>query len=1319
MTVVVSYTGTGGTVYPASQLAPTNAGTYAVTASISDASYSGTATETFTISKATATVTLGSLSQTYDGTSKSVTSTTSPTGLTVVVSYTGTGSTVYPASQTAPTNAGTYAVAASISDANYTGTATGTFTISKATASITLDSLTQAYDGTTRPVTSTTSPTGLTVVVTYTGTGSTVYPASQLAPTNAGTYAVAASISDASYSGTATGTLTISKATATVTLTSLPNSSTYTQTVTITAAVTSTIGTPSGAVTFYDDGAILGSAQTITNGIATLTTATLAVGTHPITATYNGTNYTASKSNTLSQTVGTASTTMSLTSTPSPSAYDATVTLAAAISPTVATGTVTFYDNGVILGSAQTITNGIATLSINKLDAGSHPFTATYSGDTYYNASTATTLSQVVNCASDITVTNNADTGAGSLRQAIANVCVSGVIRFDATYFSAARTITLDSELSIAKNLTIDGADVASPIISGNNTVRVFNITSSNVTLNNLSISNGSSATDGGGIYNDGSTLTITNSTLSGNSAIRDGGGIANGGVLTVTNSTLSGNSASRNGGGIANGGTLTVTNSTLSGNSASPSNGGIYGNTGSTTMLKNTIVANSSLANNCAVASGSTISDGGNNLDSGTSCGFGSSSLSNTNPLLGALGNYGGKIRTIPLLPGSPAIDGSSSNCLASDQRGIARGATCDTGAFESQGFTLSISDGDGQSALVSTTFTKDLSVAVTANTALEPVTGGQLTFTPPANGASATINTNPASIGANGKISVTASANGITGDYIITTSATGANSLSFNLTNINTASETTSAATNITSTGATLNGIVNANLGSSVVNFEYGLTITSYDNSVTAEQSPVSGATDTLVSKDITGLTPNTTYVFRVKSINDGETSTASALRFTTLDDKINLTLHNSNHDNILSAALGESVHASATVTNMVPGGSVSFTSWQNTSCTGEGTNAGTISLDSAGVADASFGVDMTNDGISFQGHFNDNDTDVDDSPCIAISTSPNLDALVFSATTNPTDHDVLDVVTTRLTVQFNMDVLHNGPTSNHSVENPANFMLVLPGQDGVFQTSSCGPLGTGGLKPDDLQIPIESITYDPLTYLATLNINYLQALLEGEYRLFICGTTSITDPTETIFLNNHAADSIIDFQVEDVGVGVGSPNTSTRKELPDSGFAPDIQTILPVQPDRLAYADSDMWLEIPRLGVREQVLGVPESLGWDISWLGDAIGYLEGTAFPTWNGNSVLTGHVTTSSGRPGPFAELDSLKWGDQVIIHAWGQQYIYEIRSIDLWVRPDATGILSKHEERSWLTLITCHSYDPKTGTYRWRTIARATLVCVK
>lgn len=94
------------------------------------------------------------------------------------------------------------------------------------------------------------------------------------------------------------------------------------------------------------------------------------------------------------------------------------------------------------------------------------------------------------------------------------------------------------------------------------------------------------------------------------------------------------------------------------------------------------------------------------------------------------------------------------------------------------------------------------------------------------------------------------------------------------------------TNAATSVTGTGATLNGTVNANGASTTVTFEYGLT-TSYGTTVTAAQSPVTGDSNTAVSKAITGLSDGTTYHYRVVGQNSQGTTNGADMTFTTIDN------------------------------------------------------------------------------------------------------------------------------------------------------------------------------------------------------------------------------------------------------------------------------------------------------------------------------------------------------------------------------------------------------------------------------------------------
>lgn len=91
------------------------------------------------------------------------------------------------------------------------------------------------------------------------------------------------------------------------------------------------------------------------------------------------------------------------------------------------------------------------------------------------------------------------------------------------------------------------------------------------------------------------------------------------------------------------------------------------------------------------------------------------------------------------------------------------------------------------------------------------------------------------------------------------------------------------TDPATAVSATGAVLNGTANANGSSSTITFEYGLT-TAYGSAVTADQSPVTGTTNTAVSKAVTGLTPDTVYHYRVVGQNANGTTYGDDMTFVT---------------------------------------------------------------------------------------------------------------------------------------------------------------------------------------------------------------------------------------------------------------------------------------------------------------------------------------------------------------------------------------------------------------------------------------------------
>jgi CSLREA domain-containing protein len=189
----------------------------------------------------------------------------------------------------------------------------------------------------------------------------------------------------------------------TATLASSANPSVFGQTVTFTATVspTSGSGTPTGTVTFLDGGVSIGSG-TLSGGSTTFTTSGLAVGSHTITVNYSGdSNFSASTSAAITQTVNQASTTTTVSSSMNPSAFGQAVTFTATVSANapgsdIPTGMVTFLDGAATLGSTS-LAGGIATLTTSTLELGNHPITASYSGDANFNASTSGAITQTVN----------------------------------------------------------------------------------------------------------------------------------------------------------------------------------------------------------------------------------------------------------------------------------------------------------------------------------------------------------------------------------------------------------------------------------------------------------------------------------------------------------------------------------------------------------------------------------------------------------------------------------------------------------------------------------------------------------------------------------------------------------------------------------------------------------------------------------------------------------------------------------------------------------------------------------------------------------
>jgi subtilisin family serine protease len=210
-----------------------------------------------------------------------------------------------------------------------------------------------------------------------------------------------------------------------------------------------------------------------------------------------------------------------------------------------------------------------------------------------------------------LTVTSTADSGAGTLRAALASAVNGDTV--DASGVSGAILLT-SGALLVSNNVTILGPGPASLAVDGNAAGRSFNISGTAVTIAGLTITNGMAsgsfpANCGGGIYTGPGTLTVSNCAFSGNSASGWGGGIfGNHSILTVSACTFNGNSVVDGGGGIFNnavfgGATLSVSNCSFSGNSASDAGGwgggAVYNNpqasgNGTAQLVNSTLSGNS-----------------------------------------------------------------------------------------------------------------------------------------------------------------------------------------------------------------------------------------------------------------------------------------------------------------------------------------------------------------------------------------------------------------------------------------------------------------------------------------------------------------------------------------------------------------------------------------------------------------------------------------------------------------------------------------------------------------------------------------------------
>jgi hypothetical protein len=208
---------------------------------------------------------------------------------------------------------------------------------------------------------------------------------------------------DHTTSVVASVTQTVMPVPVSVVVTPSVNPSVFGEAVTLTAQVAAMpAGDFAGVVTFFDGAAAIGASTVDASGKATITTSSLSVGRHVISAIYGGdSDHGNATSTALSQTVGPIQTTTVLAASMNPAPVGLTVTFSAMVSTVapgtgVPRGTVTFRDAGGALGGAPLDANGVATFTVATLTAGPHSVTASYGGGGDFTPSSSDTLSELI-----------------------------------------------------------------------------------------------------------------------------------------------------------------------------------------------------------------------------------------------------------------------------------------------------------------------------------------------------------------------------------------------------------------------------------------------------------------------------------------------------------------------------------------------------------------------------------------------------------------------------------------------------------------------------------------------------------------------------------------------------------------------------------------------------------------------------------------------------------------------------------------------------------------------------------------------------------
>ena len=220
------------------------------------------------------------------------------------------------------------------------------------------------------------------------------------------------------------------------------------------------------------------------------------------------------------------------------------------------------------------------------------------------------------------TVVSTTDNTIGSLRAVVDSSSSGDTILFHGTTNGISQVLT--GEIAINKSLYIFGNGTTNTLLDGNNVGRIFNITNAaTVNITGAAITNGSSATSGGGIAIVNTDVTLNNCdikwcTATGNSSAEGGGGISSqNGILSINNCLIANNTASGTsgrGGGIytLGSGDLVVRNSLVRYNTSGSGGGGIAADNDGSLTLDHSDISNNNAGTNPGNGGGVYATGGG-----------------------------------------------------------------------------------------------------------------------------------------------------------------------------------------------------------------------------------------------------------------------------------------------------------------------------------------------------------------------------------------------------------------------------------------------------------------------------------------------------------------------------------------------------------------------------------------------------------------------------------------------------------------------------------------------------------------------------------